>query len=79
LLLCPKLADKSDIMASFILCSPKDPEQHQKQIDKVQLQRECPQDSPFSDYSSVQSGRLRKGHIFQLLGVVGRSFKIQST
>lgn len=47
------------------------PQQHQKKIDKVEVQRKRAQDCPFPDDGPVQSCRLGKGHILEFLGIIG--------
>ena len=47
-------------------------EKQQEEVNEIQVERQGPKNSPFSDDRAVEIRRLRECHVFELLGIIGR-------
>ena len=63
-------SDSLLVRISTLSASPKYPEKHQKQVNKVKVKGKGPHDCPLSYNSTIKAGRLCESHFLYLLGII---------
>ena len=59
-------------MALFVAAAAENPEQHQEQVDEVQVELERSENRSLAHGTGIDIFRLGEGHVLDVLGVVGR-------
>ena len=49
---------------------PHNPQQHQEQVDEIEIEGEGAYDGAFAHHAGLEAGGLGQGHVFQPLGVI---------
>jgi len=60
--------NKTPAKISFAV--PHNPQQHQEQVDEIEIEGEGAQDGAFAHHASFEACGLGQGHVFQALGVI---------